>query len=84
MRRSKNSGETEHTVQPGGKYRIAHAARLMGISRSCLYNYINNNTVHSFMEKSSADENGKCKFAHYILGKDIMSFNMKRIYTPIC
>lgn len=84
MRRSKNSGETEHTVQPGGKYRIAHAARLMGISRSCLYNYIKDNTVRSHMDKIFEGEEGKCKFAHYILGKDIMSFNMKRIYTPIC
>ena len=36
------------------------------------------------MDKIFEGENGKCKFAHYILGKDIMSFNMKRIYTPIC
>ena len=56
-------------ISPSGRYRMSDAARLMGISRSSLYNYAKDGTIRTKVQKL----NGKVR--QYVQGLEIIRYN---------
>lgn len=67
--------KTEEEIDPQGRYRPTTAARLMMISRRSLYNYIEQNRVHSQVMMYEG------KPVHYITGIEILRFRAGRFFT---